>query len=100
VIQSYRDERARLILVERRSPRGFPAPISVTRRKLVQLDAAVSLADLSVPPGNQLEALKDDLAGCHSIRINKQWRIVFRWTDSGPVEVEVTGTITRRIENG
>jgi toxin HigB-1 len=89
VIQSYRDERARLILVERRPPRGFPAPISVTRRKLVQLDAAVSLADLSVPPGNCLEALKDELVGRHSIRINKQWRVVFLWTDAGPAEVEI-----------
>ena len=77
-------------LSSRRTPKGFPAPIGVTRRKLVQLDAATSLADLSVPPGNQLEALKDDLTGCHSIRINKQWRIVFRWTDAGPAEVEVT----------
>jgi proteic killer suppression protein len=89
VIQSYRDERARLILVERISPKGFPAPISVTRRKLVQLDAAASLVDLSVPPGNYLEALEGNLAGLHSIRINKQWRIVFRWTDAGPAEVEI-----------
>jgi toxin HigB-1 len=90
VIQSYRDERARLILVERRSPKGFPAPISVTRRKLVQLDAAASLVDLSVPPGNCLEALDRELVGLHSIRINKQWRIVFRWTDAGPADVEIT----------
>jgi toxin HigB-1 len=89
VIQSYRDERARLILVERRSPRGFPAPISVTHRKLVYLDAATSLADLSAPPGNCLEALERELAGRHSIRINKQWRIVFRWTAAGPAEVEI-----------
>lgn len=89
MIQSYRDERARLILVERLSPKGFPAPLSVTRRKLVQLDAVASLADLSVPPGNYLEALAGKLAGRHSIRINNQWRIVFRWTDAGPAEVEI-----------
>jgi proteic killer suppression protein len=89
VIQSYRDERARQILVDRRSPKGFPAPAGVTRRKLVQLDAAASLADLSGPPGNRLEALKDDLMGYHAIRINDQWRIVFRWTDAGPTEVQV-----------
>jgi toxin HigB-1 len=89
VIQSFRDERARLILVERVAPKGFPAPINVTRRKLVYLDAATSLVDLSVPPGNYLEALEGKLAGRYSIRINNQWRIVFRWTDAGPAEVEI-----------
>jgi toxin HigB-1 len=89
VIQSYSDERARLILVERLAPKGFPAPVGVTRRKLVQLDAAISLADLSVPPGNRLEPLEGKLAGCHSIRINDQWRLVFRWTAVGPAEVEI-----------
>jgi toxin HigB-1 len=89
VIQSYRDERARQILIDRRSPKGFPAPVGVMRRKLVQLDAATSLVDLSVPPGNHLEALGGKLAGRHSIRINDQWRIVFRWTDAGPADVEI-----------
>jgi len=42
-----------------------------------------------VPPGNRLEALKGNLKGLHSIRINDQWRICFRWTDSGPAEVEI-----------
>jgi proteic killer suppression protein len=89
VIQSYRDERARLILVERRAPKGFATTLlEVTRRKLVQLNAATSLADLGVPPGNRLESLKGELSGRHSIRINDQWRIVFRWTDAGPVDVE------------
>ena len=78
-----------MILEERRSPKGFPAPVSVTRRKLVLLDAAASLADLSVPPGNYLEALERELVGLHSIRVNRQWRIVFRWTDAGPADVEI-----------
>ncbi|HEV7867307.1 MAG TPA: type II toxin-antitoxin system RelE/ParE family toxin [Chthoniobacteraceae bacterium] len=47
------------------------------------------LQDLAVPPGNRLEALKGDRRGRHSIRINDQWRIVFRWTDAGPDEVEI-----------
>jgi toxin HigB-1 len=90
VIQSYRDDRARQILVDRRAPKGYAAGLlKVTRRKLVQLDAAASLTDLSVPPGNRLEALKGELSGRHSIRINDQWRIVFRWTDAGAAEVEI-----------
>ena len=90
VIQSYRDDRARLMLVERRAPKGFATTLrGITRRKLVQLDAATSLTDLSVPPGNRLEPLKGELSGRHSIRINDQWRIVFRWTDPGPADVEI-----------
>lgn len=59
------------------------------RRKLDQLDAATRLADLGFPPSNRLEALKGDRKGQHSIRINDQYRICFRWTDSGPAEVEI-----------
>ena len=50
---------------------------------------AGALGDLKSPPGNKLEALHGDLAGKHSIRINDQWRIVFKWTDTGPEEVEI-----------
>jgi len=89
VIQSYRDERARQILVERRSPKGFPAPVGVTHRKLVQMDAATCLEDLKAPPGNRLKALHGEFEGRHEIRINDQWRIIFRWTNAGPAEVEV-----------
>ena len=46
------------------------------------------MGDLASPPGNRLETLSD-LAGFHSVRINDQWRIVFRWTASGPIEVDV-----------
>ena len=55
----------------------------------MQLNNANALGDLSAPPGNRLEALKGDLAGKHSIRINDQWRIVFRWTAAGPEDVEI-----------
>jgi toxin HigB-1 len=61
----------------------------VALRKLDMLDAATRLADLRSPPGNQLEALKGDRAGQHSIRINRQWRLCFRWTPNGPEEVEI-----------
>lgn len=50
---------------------------------------AINLSDLRSPPGNRLEELKHDLAGYHSIRVNDQWRIVFRWTDAGPAEVAI-----------
>lgn len=58
-------------------------------RKLEQLDSAISLQDLRLPPGNKLEVLKGDRKGQHSIRINERYRICFRWTDSGPKEVEI-----------
>ena len=51
---------------------------------------AARLDDLKAPPGNRLEALSGDLKGFHSIRINEQWRIVFRWTDAGPDEVRIS----------
>lgn len=61
----------------------------VAFRKLDQIDSAVELNDLRVPPGNRLEALKGDLTGQHSIRINDQYRICFIWTNSGATEVEI-----------
>ena len=62
---------------------------SVALRKLRQLGYAQSLQELRIPPGNRLEALKGDRRGQHSIRINSQWRICFRWTAAGPEEVEI-----------
>lgn len=67
-------------------------PASLTRqggKRFDALDAAALLADLRIPPGNRLEALKRDREGQHSIRINDQYRICFRWTDGGPEDVEV-----------
>jgi len=61
----------------------------VARRKLLQLHAATNLASLRVPPGNQLEALKGDRKGHHSIRINDQWRVCFVWRNDGPHQVEI-----------
>ena len=61
----------------------------VARRKLRQLEIAARLDDLRVPPGNRLEALKGNRAGQHSIRINDQWRLCFRWTTSGAEDVEI-----------
>ncbi len=61
----------------------------VARRKLMYLDAAKSLEDPRVPPGNRLEALRGDRAGQFSIRINDQWRICFRWEDGEAFDVEI-----------
>lgn len=58
-------------------------------RKLRMLDAAASLADLRVPPGNRLEQLRGDRAGQHSIRVNDQWRICFRWHEADAYDVEI-----------
>lgn len=72
-------------------PKGFPAGlVKVARRKLGYLDAAVDLRDLRMPPGNRLEALIGDRRGYHSIRVNDQFRICFRWTSQGPTDVEIT----------
>ena len=91
VIKTFKGEWAKIILANRKVPKGFPAAIAkVARRKLVMINNAGALDDLSSPPGNRLEALKGDLKGKHSIRINDQWRIVFRWTASGPEEVEIS----------
>ena len=90
MIRSFKGKFAELILQGRRVPKGFPANLTqVARRKLIMVDAAAFVEALNSPPGNRLEALKGDLAGKHSIRINDQWRIVFRWTAAGPEEVEI-----------
>jgi proteic killer suppression protein len=62
---------------------------AVARRKLRQLEIAARLDDLRVPPGNRLEVLHGDRAGQHSIRINDQWRVCFRWTAAGAEDVEI-----------
>lgn len=76
---------------EGRLPRGagWVEVASVVARKLDMLDYAAASGDLASPPGNRLESLRGDLAGFRSIRINDQWRIVFRWTESGPIDVDV-----------
>ena len=61
----------------------------VARRKLRQLEIATRLDDLRVPPGNRLEALRGNRSGQHSIRINDQWRVCFRWTEAGIKDVEI-----------
>ena len=88
MILSFADKDTEDLFVSEQSQRF--SPISrVALRKLIQLHSSDYLSDLAVPPGNRLEALKGDKVGFHSIRINKQWRIVFRWTPFGPEEVSI-----------
>lgn len=89
MIRSFKDKQAAVVF-DGKCPKGFPADLfKVARRKLGYLDAAISLDVLRVPPANHLEALSRDRAGQHSIRINDQFRICFRWTDAGPEVVEI-----------
>lgn len=67
----------------------FSALAIVATRKLAQLDAAHTLEFLRSPPGNRLETLRGARAGQHSIRVNDQFRLCFRWTAAGPEEVEI-----------
>ena len=89
MIRSLRVKVAELVL-RGEYAKGFPANLMKTaRRKLEILNAAESLNDLKSPPANRLEFLKADRAGQHSIRINDQYRICFKWTPEGPHEVEI-----------
>ena len=76
-------------LFQSRATRRFKNIERVARRKLLQLHAATLLETLRVPPGNQLEALKGDRKGQHSIRINDQWRVCFIWKGDGAHQVEI-----------
>jgi len=88
MIQSFQCKDAQA-LYEGRSPRRFKAFATVAERKLAQLDAAQTLEFLKAPPGNRLEVLKGERRGQHSIRVNDQWRICFRWSEAGPLDVEI-----------
>ncbi len=89
MIKSFRDRDADQ-LFQRQPVRKLGTGVQrVALRKLRMLDAAMSLSDLRVPPGNRLERLRGDRAGQHSIRINDQWRICFRWQEGDAYEVEI-----------
>ena len=87
VIKSFRSTSVKRLFEDQTVPE-WSSIERVARRKLLMLDAAASVADLRSPPGNRLEALKGDRRGQHSIRINDQWRICFRW-DEGAWDVEI-----------
>jgi len=90
VLQSFGDRDTERVW-QRATVRKFHGDLQRTAlRKLAILDAAETLTDLRVPPGNRLEKLRGDRDGQHSIRINDQWRICFRWTKAGPEDVTIT----------
>lgn len=92
MIQSFGDRLAEDLFYDRTSKevRQFPPELRrAARRKLLYVHDAAELMDMRVPPGNRLEALKGKLAGFYSIRINDQWRIVFRWEDGNAKDVQV-----------
>ena len=88
MIQSFADADTEELFREEKN-RRFASVARVALRKLMQMNRAPLLSDLAVPPGNRLEALRGNRAGFHSIRINDQWRLVFRWTATGPAEVAI-----------
>ena len=88
VIKTFADKRTRDLFLEGTAAR---VPAGIARRaarKLEYVDLATTLADLKVPPGNRLHALKDDRKGQHSISVNDQWRICFRLSDGDAYDVE------------
>ncbi len=88
MIRSFGDKRTEALFGDQfvRDFQGFARP---AKRKLEALHAARRLEDLRVPPSNRLERLKGDLQDFHSIRINDQWRVVFRWQDSEAHDVRI-----------
>lgn len=89
MIKSFRDRDTER-LFERRPVRRLGTDVQRTAlRKLRVLDAAETLGDLRVPPGNRLEKLRGGRAGQHSIRINDQWRVCFRWKAGDAYDVEI-----------
>ena len=92
MINSFSNQLAEDLFYDKRTKetKKFPQELlRVARRKLLYLHDADELNDLKVPPGNRLEALKGDLKGYYSIRVNDQWRVVFGWVSGGAVDVKV-----------
>jgi proteic killer suppression protein len=88
VIKTFADKRTAALFLGR-FVKAVPSDVAVrAKRKLDLIDSAASLEFLRVPPGNRLEALRGDRAGQHSIRVNDQWRICFRWIDGHAFDVE------------
>jgi len=88
VIRSFRDRDTERLFGDEAVPR-FQAIERSARRKLLLLNAAGRLDDLSVPPGNRLEALHGKREGEYSIRVNDQYRVCFKWKDGGAHDVEI-----------
>jgi proteic killer suppression protein len=89
MIRSFADREAEALFRGRFARRLAQDMQRVAQRKLRLIHQATRLTDLAAPPGNRLEALRGNRAGQHSIRINDQWRICFRWSDQGADDVEI-----------
>ncbi len=89
MIRSFRDRETEKVFNREPSRRWSRDLQRVARRKLLMLDAAETVVDLRVPPGNRLEKLSGDREGQYSIRINDQWRICFRWSEGDAYDVEI-----------
>lgn len=92
MIESFGNKLAEDLFEDRksRSTNAFPPELRrPSRRKLQYLHEAADLRDLESPPGNRLERLKGNLKGFHSIRINDQWRVVFRWRGGNAFDVQI-----------
>jgi len=90
VLQSFADRDSERVWRRQWVRKFHPDLQRIALRKLAILDAAETLSDLRVPPGNRPERLSGDRSGQHSIRVNDQWRICFRWTKAGPEDVVIT----------
>ena len=88
MIRSFKDSKTERFYGGQRV-RSFQGVADQVTRRLTVLDNAESLQDLAGLPSNRLESLSGDRAGQHSIRINQQWRVCFRWEDDGPHDVEI-----------
>jgi proteic killer suppression protein len=88
VIKSFADKRTEALFLQNRAPRVPPDVARRAYRKLEALHAATRVDDLRVPPGNRLEALRGDRRGQHSVRVNDQWRVCFRFVDGDAYDVE------------
>jgi len=90
-IQSFSDKDAERFFIAGKINKGigWAAVSNIAKRKLDILHYAAKLDDLKAPPGNRLEALKGDLEGYYSIRINERWRIIFKWKEPGPSDVRI-----------
>jgi proteic killer suppression protein len=89
MIRTYRDRAAERLAARQWVKKWSPELSEAALRKLRMLDAAEELTDLRVPPGNRLERLEGDRQAQHSIRINDQWRICFRWEAGNAYDVEI-----------
>ena len=90
MIQSFGDRDTELLFNRERIKKLHPDLLQRARNKLLIINAAATESDLNIPPGNRFERLKGDKKDCCSIRINDQWRVIFKWADGNAREVTIT----------